>query len=491
MTDDVQLPPNEQTPTSPGQSPAPSPVPPAAPAVPRTPRQSVPANLAYAVVITVLILCAKTFFESTAAGRLAEIGAFEFLEQRISNFTGARLPVVVLDISKLPGGGTDPTNLLPTPRPVLKEIISALVDARAAVVGIDIDFAPGPAGWISRAEDPAFFEYCLSVNETTRTRVRLGIFRTRQLGPDSWLGLPKYSSLAADLAGTHPEALNSMYRAVQWVVNQERHDELPALGYAVAADYLRHSPAPNAPKWLQPLLIKQEPPRELRPETPHAAQSAAPHDAQHEPQRGPHDETSEHEEEETPGRLVNYSKLQQLQTERLRALHRVSVTDAQDDFAGKIVILGDATQRNGADVFIPPGGELTPGVFYHASAAYTFAFEPLYEFTTLTRTLLDVALGLPFFAVAIFKGLQARHADDEHAEKRWQRIETLTLYASAVAVVVLGLVFMLRWRVMWLDFILVIVALAAHPWLSAKAEALGHAYSERRAQARVHPPART
>ncbi|MFP3686090.1 hypothetical protein SB847_20490, partial [Bacillus sp. SIMBA_026] len=97
--------------------------------------------------------------------------------------------------------------------------------------------------------------------------------------------MPKYSPLAADLAGTQPEALNSTYRAVQWVVNQEGHNELPALGYAMAADYLQHSPAPKAPKWLGPLLIEQEPPRELRPDTSQAEHNGASHDAQHEPQR--------------------------------------------------------------------------------------------------------------------------------------------------------------------------------------------------------------
>ncbi|MEC5407588.1 CHASE2 domain-containing protein [Paraburkholderia sp. MPAMCS5] len=473
MTDEVQLPSNQQSPASTGGPPTPpqpSPFRDGHAAEPeKKPGQSVAVNLAYAVVITALILCAKTFFESTAPGRLAEIGAFEFLEQRISNFTGARLPVVVLDISKLAGGGTDAANPVPTSRPALREIISALVDAHAAVVGVDIDFAPGPAGWISRAEDPGFFDYCLSVNQTTRTKIRLGIFRTRQASPDGWLGLPKYQTLAADLAGTHPEALNSMYRAVQWVVNQEGHNKLPSLGYAMAADYLQNSAVPDAPRWLRPWLIQQEAPNESRSEPSPESQTQS---------------KSEHDEDEPHGRLVNYSKLQQLQTERLRTLHRVSVVDAQDDFTGKIVILGDATQRNGADVFIPPGGDLTPGVFYHASAAYTFAFEPLYEFTPFTRNLLDIALGLPFFAIAVFKGKQTKHAGDEHAEKRWERIEKVTIYASAVAVILLGLAFMLRWRIMWLDFILVIAALAAHPWLSGKAEALGDYLVKRRAKAR-------
>jgi CHASE2 domain-containing sensor protein len=231
------------------------------------------------------------------------------------------------------------------------------------------------------------------------------------------------------------------------------------------------------------LLIEQEPPEEARPAGSHDAKQEASRDTASATTKDSSHAEPKPDEEETPGRLVNYSKLQQLQTERLRTLHKVSVADAQEDFAGRIVILGDATQRNGADVFIPPGGDLTPGVFYHASAAYTFAFEPLYEFTTLTRTLLDLALGLPFFAIAVFKGMQSKHAGDEHAEKRWQKIEKFTLYASAAIVIVLGLVFMLRWRIMWLDFILVIVALAAHPWLSAKADALGHYYAKRSARA--------
>jgi CHASE2 domain-containing sensor protein len=424
-------------------------------------------SIAYAVVVTVVVLSAKIFFEATPPGRWLEIGTFEFLEQRISNFSGDRLPVVVLDISAIPGGHSETD---PTSRPALREIIDALVDARAAAVGIDIDFSPGAAGWISRAEDPSLFDHLLSVNFTTKTRVRLGVFRTRNLGPESWLGLPKYSSLAADLAGTRPEALNNMYRAHQWVASPERHSELPALGYALALDYLKGSAgaeqsappvSPVPPGWLRPLLIRQATRGEASPPE-HASESA------------------EHSESED--QLVNYSKLAQLQTERLRTLHGNSVADSAEDFAGKIVILGDATLRNGADVFIPPGGVLTPGVFFHASAAYTFAVEPLYEFTHLTRNLLDIVLGLPFFAIAIFKAKQAKHAGDESAEKRWQQIEKRTLWVSGIFVFFLGMVLMLGWRIMWLDFILVIAALIAHPYLSSKAEAFGHLLAQRRAR---------
>lgn len=421
-------------------------------------------NLTYAVVITAVILIAKDILESTAPVQSVEIGTYKFLQSRLSNFSGNRLQVVVVDISKVDEVSKVVAGQVKkfTPRDRLTEVIQALVDAKAAAIGVDIDFSPDEDGPIDRDNDWDFFDKCLAWRATVP--IRLGVYRARERRPDEWLSVGDYSKLAADVAATRPE-LGNTYRVNEWVALPAQHQALPSLGYALAQDYFkRHRPPHQPPDWLRRLLRQPVNPADLK----EASSSAS--------------EDTDEDEEERPGQLLNYSKLAQLQSERLLTTHKVSIEDAAQDFYEKIVIIGDATLRNGGDQFNPPWGNSTPGVFFHASAAYTFAVEPLHEFTPLTRTLLDIALGLPFFAIAAIKAKQAKHPDDEAAEKHWNRVEKGTLYVSALIVLGIGLFLMLNWHVMWLDFILVILALAAHPLLSNKVEALGKFWAALSAQ---------
>src|SRR6185436_15953360 len=82
--------------------------------------------------------------------------------------------------------------------------------------------------------------------------------------------------------------------------------------------------------------------------------------------------------------LVDFSPLDAL--EPLKTLNPVVLADPsqRSRFEGRVVLLGDATLSKATDTFVVPGrSQPYPGVFLHASAAYTAIKAPLYEVSGL------------------------------------------------------------------------------------------------------------
>ncbi|MCI0150371.1 CHASE2 domain-containing protein [Paraburkholderia sediminicola] len=390
----------------------------------------------------------KNWFETTPPGRWAETSVFSGSEMFLSRFSSHRLPVVVLDIQQLEDGFT---TAAPTSRKELTDIIKALNAVGAKAIGVDIDFSPDEQGFISHTEDPPFFDTCLEISKTTP--VFLGVYRTRFMGPESWLNQAKYQSLAADLAGNEVPGRTVTMRAKPWLVVYPHKQSLPSMGYALARAASGAAGLPGAYVWLKPFVISdEEAEAEARPETAG---------------------------DEERGRLLNYSKLDQLATERSLATDSSAITRAAADFAGKIVVLGDNNpRRNGGDVFHPPWHDEEPGVLFHSIGVYTFAFEPLFEFTHSTRTGLDLLLTLPFFLIAYLKARHAGRAPDAVTgaayEESWKKIELRTILISTGVIILAGVLLLFVCNVLWLDFVLVIGALTVHPFLSRRMERLSH-----------------
>jgi CHASE2 domain-containing sensor protein len=420
------------------------------PDVPLPPRgarwRRVVLDLTYAAIVTAALMFTKYWFEKTPPGRWTETSVFSGSEMLLSKFSHQRLPVVVIDIQQLKDGFTAAA---PTSRKELTDIITALSAVGAKAIGVDIDFSPDEHGYISRTEDPEFFDFCLKTSKTTP--VFLGVYRTRFMGPESWLNQAKYQSLAADLAGNEIPGRKVTLRAKPWLVVYPQKQELPAMGYALARAYAAPHGLPETYAWLKPLVISDKVEEaDARPETV---------------------------ADEERGRLLNYSKLDQINTERSLATDSSAIKRAAADFAGKIVVLGDNdSRRNGGDVFHPPWHEDAPGVLFHSIGAYTFAFEPLFEFTHGTRTGIDLLLTLPFFLIAYLKARHAGHALDAVSsaayEETWRKIELRTVLISTGVIILAGFGLFFICNVLWLDFVLVIAALAIHPFLSRWMERL-------------------
>ncbi len=366
-----------------------------------------------ATVIALLVIGAKTAIERSPWGHRIEILAFEFLHRGMIDFTGkARLPVFVVDMSKIPGGKDQVT-----PRADLKKMVRAIAGCRPKAIAIDVDFSCDERGW-KDDNDPAFFDFCLKVRKETGIPVFLGVYRQRKASPDAWLGLEKYRDLAVDI--TLPTEV------LRVPLELAESNQLPALSTAVACAYAGREAPPEAPKWLRFVLTR------------------------------PHEEI-----------LVNYSKLDQIKHETLPATHPTSIGELGTRFFGnKMVIIGDATVATDHR-YVPGRIETVPGVYVHACAAYTVAVEPLYEPTLLAGILADLAAAM----FVILGVAYARYSHpDETTSFSWHRVEFKWINRIIVLVTVVGIV-LARWTgIMWLDFLFVIYALRLHPsveqWLS-------------------------
>jgi CHASE2 domain-containing sensor protein len=406
-------------------------------------------DLTYAAIVTILLFVVSEVFVETNAGQAARTGTYAFFQWVSPKGWTDELPIIVLNIENLAGGITTPTD-----RRALLEIIEALSEVHATAIGVDIDFSPTASGFVARRDDPEFFEACLAVSRTTP--VHLGVYRTRSFEPETWLGLQRYESLAADLRGPPPGGAETPL-VYMW----EGNTRLPSLGFAVAEDYVksRRRDIPTPARWVRPFIEYQE-------------------------------ETAPPPSETDAGfRLVNYGQILRMRLESVRATHVQSIHDTWQSFEGKIVIIGDNHTRSHvfSDSFLSPGGGFNPGVFFHASAAYTYAIHPLWELKQWTRSLLDIALAVPFFWLVLLKHYLVRRMPEGDGENsnQWKAAERrVWLFCECVALM-LGIILLFELNIMWLELFVAMLVLALHPYLADKLEKLADYLAHRHARSHL------
>jgi hypothetical protein len=265
--------------------------------------------------VTFCLLGLKVLFEHSTPGHRVELWSYEFLQGQLSAIEPNPLPVVVVDISGVPGG----TETVSTSRDKLTELIEAIAKQQPKAIGVDGDLSPGPNGWIDANKDPDFFDFCLNTRTDRHVPVFLGIHRTLASPPNTWLGLDDYKELAVVLL-IHDDTT----RLPIWVRQIEGNARLEALGSALAQAY-RGGPLPQPPRWLQSITeTTEEPPTDASrsDSSPIAVTSA----------------------------IVNYSKLEQIEATTLLTISRQSVNEAASLFRGRVVIIGKA--RDAMDRYI-------------------------------------------------------------------------------------------------------------------------------------------
>jgi CHASE2 domain-containing sensor protein len=397
--------------------------------------------MAFGLLVTGLLVGAKISFEHTALGHRVERWAYEVLHFQLPYFNQSEeLPVVVVDISKMPGGRAG----APTSREELKKLLGAIAAEKPSAIAVDVDFSPDGKGWITD-DDPQFLDYCLDLAGETGVPVYLGVFRAKAQPPETWLGLPKYSGLAVALLVTGED----VSRLPRWV-QARGGKQLRALSWALAT---AHKPTLLSPtkcnSWLFECSADRQPGTDRHPNEHFAVSDF----------------------------LVNYSKLEELRRETLLTGSEQSVKEFGVRLKGKMVILGDALEFT--DPFIVPGQEQpVAGAYLHASAAYTLVQEPLREFNLGFRLLLDGIISL-IFIVGIFFVRGRRGGVKGRRAQTW-------FLVSAIGVVLVAGVLLVRWyNVMWLDFLLVGFALLLHPKVEGWLESGWHNLSSRRRKARA------
>jgi tetratricopeptide (TPR) repeat protein/CHASE2 domain-containing sensor protein len=382
--------------------------------------------VAIGLLVTALLGGLKLLFERSSFGHRAEIFAFELLQGRLPYFD-PKNPVVVLDT-------TDITRDRVESRTKLEKIIPALVEQGALAIGVDWEFSP-------RENEPAspkdweFFDMCLDEKRKHGVPIFLGVGKRKAAPPKAWLGAEKYKELAAAVGANRSDTT----RLPIWTQKKGVAEPLPLLGYALARAYSekRNRELPKPPPWIRWAV------REGKEDSP--------------------DYDFVYED-----RLVNYSNLEVMRLAAQRDLSDTSVAESgRKSYEGKIVILGDSSEGF-SDHFNAPGGSEIGGVLLHASAAYTFAEAPLFEFKQWVRVLLDFALAAVIVvAVAV---LRHRHAGEPDFSTH--RRQTMFIWGAMACVVVVGWLLVLYTHVMWLDFLMVLAALFLHPKLEGRIDKL-------------------
>lgn len=395
--------------------------------------------LVYVVVgllTTALVGGVKIAFEHSETGHDFELWVFEKLQGQLSSIDREN-PIVLVDISGLPGGRSGQ----PTPRKPLMEIVGALAEQRPRAIAVDVEFSP-KADDFATEDDPEFFDFCLDLMRRKNLPIFLAVGERKAAPPEAWLGQEEYKELAVAVAANE----NDTRRLPLSVRAKGAREELKTMGYALAKKY--REDLPGAPWWIDWAVEKNV-------EGHHAEAQADGSDLVY------------------AERLVNYSKLDAMESAAQRDVSAESVRQTGRRYRDKLVILGAVTEFVYPDSFNVPGRK-TPvgGVLLHASAAYTLIKEPLFELKPRVRLLLDfVIAGIIIAMVAVIRFRNPGNPS-------WHGKQAVFIYAAILTVFVAGWVLVRLSGVMWLDFLLVAGALFLHP----KLEGLIHMLGGRRAR---------
>lgn len=382
------------------------------------------------LLITLLLVGAKFIFERSSVGHRVELLSYEFLEGQLTAIDTDPLPVVVVDISQIGGGGTEED---PTPRGPLQKLLEAIVNQQPKAIAIDADFSPKSTGWIDEQKDPDFFSFCVGMKALRGVPIFLGVHRALASPPNTWLGLDEYKESAVGLLVNDETS-----RLPIWIQRKDGGSEkLRTLGTAVAEVY-RGGSLPQPPSWLRWMI--QRPGKtdsEIR-------------DANSTPI-------------EVTNGLVNYSKLEMIQLTTIPTINPNCIAEAKQLFQNKIVILG--RDKAATDRYTVYGRVQTvPGVFLHACAAYTLIKEPLYELNLGSQLGADLAISmLVILPVAWFRFRQGAHQS-----LAWHRRQSKYAYMAAGLVFIGGILLVRFLHVMWLDFFPLMLALLVHPWVEKR-----------------------
>ena len=366
------------------------------------------------VLFIALLAGIKMIVEHTPAGESIERSGYDYLQKQLSS--SDPVPVVVVDFSALEPEEFNVNGQIgiATPRKTLQELITAATEVKARVIAVDIDFSPGPTGYMYPG-DPQFFEFCLR----NKVPVVLGISRTESLTPDKWLGNEDYQALAASMI-----VPNDTRKMPKWIRVEKDAAHGPTLAAALAERFQQAES--RLAKWLHVYqLVEQVSEKELG-------------------------------QDVVVGEFpVDYSPLKTLIDKTFTTANPIVVKDQAHLLRDKIVLFGRGKLSNDGDRFTVEGfGHQVPGVYVHASAAYTLHNARLYELTSGSRLGIDVALSLivliGVIAFRYYFGL-------EH-----HLLQIVFTVLVIVLAFIFGVAFVAQTRILWTDFILVLALLILH-----------------------------
>jgi len=451
----------------------------------RTAKNSFWFALATTLAIAVALLALKERVEKTKYGMLFEQMSYDLLQYRLKPETN--VPLLVVDISSIPmvsSNGLKPR--LVTDRRQLQSVVDVLTeDSEKAprAIGLDVDFSPDQYGYAD-PDDWRFLNFLLKKRKETNIPIFVGVNDSLALGPTNWLKEPIYMPLAACVVVPFPEPGQSTRSMPEWLQGEYHGDYLTVTTnrcYSMGAELASAKPDPRASEKTDSLAcVKPDPHIFVNPDVPASempvdlAPASLERDVPASVKPVPSwlrfaiiSSTMRNGQRLTESQfLVDFSALEILSNCRLQ-----DPADSALEVKDKIVILGRTDQTN--DTFTVPGRpeKPYPGVFLHASAAYTLLRgNPLYRLTDSSRRIMDLLFAVIIFgAVTAIRVFRTRKNVGDFNENSYTRVISF-LFALAVVV---GTPFLVRiFHVMWDDFILVSIALVAHPLIERKIDEL-------------------
>ena len=380
------------------------------------------------VLFTLVLLGLKALFELTPPGEQLDLAGYN-LAQRLLGVgrSDVELPVVVLDISDIqplpiPGSNGKETA---TPRDELQNLIARIVQRSPKAIGIDIDFSLDEHGMPITPADPKFFQFCLDQLPQHGVPVFLGVDRQQTQPPEDWFGDLVFSRLGVNLnipSGPKQKLAGSIRIGAKGA-------QLHSMSEALAVAY---NNAIGGVPWGFNWAVESYSEKKLGKDVYFGLFPA------------------------------DFSQLKRFRDKVLEPKDFLVGTERAKIANGKMVLLGDATWEQAPDKFsVSTEPESVPGVFLHASAAYTLASAPLREFRWQGRVAIDL-----LFSLAVIGGLACIRLHYRSRTERsvaTHRVQGGLTFLVVLLMIVIGFCMIRFWRILWTDFFLVFAALVAHP----------------------------
>lgn len=385
------------------------------------------------------LLAVKWYVEArTAFGEQVELMGYNLIQHSLSSRSSScgDMPIQIVDIGKFKKAPVGSRKDWATPREPLYKLIEAIAKQHPQAIGVDIDFSPDEQGYKDPVNDPGFFRSIVELRQNTGVPIFLGIWRTAGRPREMWLGSEEFKNIAACILVPRHDTRKMVSQIV------DRGATLGPTLCSVMAGAVRKRASPKRP--LTAWLLE-----------PTAMEKAS-------------NEVSFEEF------AVDYSPLSSLEHDTLGTVRPTSVEDEARRFAGKLVLLGDATWEtaDSGDTFIVPGRrrEPCPGVYIHACAVYSLINSPLYELTPFGRVFLDALFSILVLGGVVSLKLYYRSRTVRPVASR--RVQATFTGAAVVLVIVIGYRLVRFIGVIWDDFLLVAIVLLAHPAVARKAESV-------------------
>ncbi len=410
--------------------------------IPRNRGREIRRDFLKGLLFMALLVPLTVALEHSRVGAYAEEQAYNFLQAHLS---AREIPLAVVNISKLNPVDiqVDGETRAVTPRAQLKQLVDAVIEKGARVVAIDVNFAPlEDGGLIDPSADPDFFQFCLDKGKESPAQrgvpIVLGIDWANSKDedvrrPELLVDNPNYKNLFGWMR-IPPDTKELPHK-----YDDQTGFELPTMSAVMAKAYgpsgqksLRW--IPRLPHWFATQFSRQE-----------LLFGTA--------------ETF----------LVDYSALDSLRSREftLATADAAVIRDQGGFLDGKAVIIGDGTFGKAVDIFTAHGKVSgVPGIYFHASAAYTLIEAQLYRLTWQGGMIIDSLMSL--FILGSISGIRWYYKDRTTKEVARHRLERLFTFLVGLMAIVFGVWFVNYHRVMWVDFLLVVPLMLLNPYIERR-----------------------